>query len=938
VADVFVSYSRRDSEYVRGLAGELTARGKEVWLDTQGLADGEVFPQALRSAIEGADAFVLVISPDSAASRYCATEVDHAAELGKRIVPVLLRPVGDAALPVAVRDRNWIPAASEDAVDRLVRAIDTDLEHVRAHTRWTARAVEWDQSGRDRSLLPRGSELSAGEAWLAGCATGADPTPTTLQRELLLAAQSASTRRQRLLLGVATGALIVSLALLVFALIARHTADTQRHLAETQRRTAQAQRTTAQAQALAARSAAALSLSPLAAIHLARQAVDVQTDNETLRALKQAEDGQTLIGAPASVDAPRSCDNLNPAYRPGTAELGLGSCDGTVHMVNARTGAPIGILHVGDRAARSASLPAAGAIAYRPDGRELAVLDGTEVRLVDPDSGRRRVVVRLPKTPVAANFASAVVYVGDGRKLAVINAGQRFMLIDDHTGQVRTVAMRSDGYGGLAAFPNGHRLVVATGQGPAEVFDAQTGRLVRRLPLPPHGVPTPVAVSPDGTQIAIGVAERLGGGHVELWSTRSWRRIAIRARDTQGSPESLTYASQGSQLVVGDNDGTVRAVSVREGDLSFSARLPGAVDSLAPDSGVHVTAIDSHGDVRIWRITGAVNRNSPPLPWVSDASQSGNLLQVVSARSAGGDGSVVHFYNRDGRQAKRPLTISKDGPRQDHMSDDGRLLIDFPFGTLGTATIWNVELRRPVSELPHLPINDAGWFGTRLLLLLGGSVTQGNFYFTAVRTYDPYTRRLGPSMSPDLTSQCGGASAHLSADGSRATVTTFCHDLYVYNARSGRLLRHTKGSQDDLAAALNANGHILADVYLNGEGDIRDSRTLRVRATLVGHSGYALPLGFAHDDDWLVTVGTDATMRVWRTSDGSLMRTITGPFDSGSLLADGRVALWRNASSSVVSVYDICHACGNAPELLSLAQPALRLPLTPIDRSLVSGQ
>jgi WD40 repeat protein len=272
------------------------------------------------------------------------------------------------------------------------------------------------------------------------------------------------------------------------------------------------------------------------------------------------------------------------------------------------------------------------------------------------------------------------------------------------------------------------------------------------------------------------------------------------------------------------------------------------------------------------------------------------------------------------------------------MSDDGRLLIDFPFGTLGTATIWNVELRRPVSELPHLPINDAGWFGTRLLLLLGGSVTQGNFYFTAVRTYDPYTRRLGPSMSPDLTSQCGGASAHLSADGSRATVTTFCHDLYVYNARSGRLLRHTKGSQDDLAAALNANGHILADVYLNGEGDIRDSRTLRVRATLVGHSGYALPLGFAHDDDWLVTVGTDATMRVWRTSDGSLMRTITGPFDSGSLLADGRVALWRNASSSVVSVYDICHACGNAPELLSLAQPALRLPLTPIDRSLVSGQ
>ena len=49
--DVFVSYSRSDAEFVHGLVSELEARGKSVWLDTEGIGDGEVFPDAIRLAI-----------------------------------------------------------------------------------------------------------------------------------------------------------------------------------------------------------------------------------------------------------------------------------------------------------------------------------------------------------------------------------------------------------------------------------------------------------------------------------------------------------------------------------------------------------------------------------------------------------------------------------------------------------------------------------------------------------------------------------------------------------------------------------------------------------------------------------------------------------------------------------------------------------------------
>ncbi len=46
--------------------------------DTKGIGDGEVFPEAIRKAIEQSHAFVFVITPDSVASRYCEVEVEYA--------------------------------------------------------------------------------------------------------------------------------------------------------------------------------------------------------------------------------------------------------------------------------------------------------------------------------------------------------------------------------------------------------------------------------------------------------------------------------------------------------------------------------------------------------------------------------------------------------------------------------------------------------------------------------------------------------------------------------------------------------------------------------------------------------------------------------------------------------------------------------------------
>jgi hypothetical protein len=61
-------------------------------------------------------------------SQFCEQEVAHASALNKRIVPLALREVPGEEIPDEIRFRNWIPAADQASVERLLAALETDLE------------------------------------------------------------------------------------------------------------------------------------------------------------------------------------------------------------------------------------------------------------------------------------------------------------------------------------------------------------------------------------------------------------------------------------------------------------------------------------------------------------------------------------------------------------------------------------------------------------------------------------------------------------------------------------------------------------------------------------------------------------------------------------------------------------------------------------------
>ena len=128
MAEVFISYSRKDRDAVRRLDEALKSRGREAWVDWEDIRPTEEWMQAIYSAIEGADTFVFVLTPDSVASVVCGREIAHAAANNKRMVPIVARDVNADTVPEALAKLNWIFFRDGDdfgkATDTLVSALD----------------------------------------------------------------------------------------------------------------------------------------------------------------------------------------------------------------------------------------------------------------------------------------------------------------------------------------------------------------------------------------------------------------------------------------------------------------------------------------------------------------------------------------------------------------------------------------------------------------------------------------------------------------------------------------------------------------------------------------------------------------------------------------------------------------------------------------------
>lgn len=235
-ARIFFSYARRDKAAAEQIYDALKAAGLTVYRDTEEILPAEDWRGRLEGLITKAEGIVFVMSPNSVRSEVCSWEIELAAGLHKRIVPVVIEQVDNALVPSAIERLNYVFATPDHDFDAAIAlvcdACTTDIDWIRSHTRLGERAGEWDRAGRPaRTRILRGDELAEAEAWLAAQPDTAPP-PTTQHREWIGAGRSATTRRQRNWVAGAMGVAAVSIGLGIFAESNRRIAAEQRDRAE----------------------------------------------------------------------------------------------------------------------------------------------------------------------------------------------------------------------------------------------------------------------------------------------------------------------------------------------------------------------------------------------------------------------------------------------------------------------------------------------------------------------------------------------------------------------------------------------------------------------------------------------------------------------------------------------------------------------------------
>jgi WD40 repeat protein len=191
MADVFISYSRKDKAFVQVLHQALAESKYDAWIDWQDIPPTADWWAEIEAGIEAADAFLFVISPDSVASQVCNREVDYAVTNHKRFIPIMRREgFGREQLHSELSRHNWLYFREQDDFDSafaaLVDTLNTDLAYVKAHTRLLVKTLEWEHKQRRDDLLLRGDELTESERWVVDAIkSSSEPAPTEQQKAFI---------------------------------------------------------------------------------------------------------------------------------------------------------------------------------------------------------------------------------------------------------------------------------------------------------------------------------------------------------------------------------------------------------------------------------------------------------------------------------------------------------------------------------------------------------------------------------------------------------------------------------------------------------------------------------------------------------------------------------------------------------------------------------
>ncbi len=236
------------------------------------------------------------------------------------------------------------------------------------------------------------------------------------------------------------------------------------------------------------------------------------------------------------------------AFSPDSRRLLSRSDDTTVRVWDAETGAPLAVLNCDVVEERSGPQ----SVVVTPDGRTIFTGAPRGLRCWDVATGKERDQVPLP---LPGMRILAVQPRGD--LLAASGNGPNIVLFDLAAGQIRTMLTHPTGRSGvntdsLAFSPDGRQLLSAGRTGEIQLWDVESGKLVRELRGHAEGVFAAI-FHPDGQRIF-----SAGRDHViRVWDPVQGDELV----DLTGHTNyvfSLSFSPDGATLASGSGDFTIR--------------------------------------------------------------------------------------------------------------------------------------------------------------------------------------------------------------------------------------------------------------------------------------------------------------------------------------------------------------------------------------------
>jgi WD40 repeat protein len=493
----------------------------------------------------------------------------------------------------------------------------------------------------------------------------------------------------------------------------------------------------------------------------------------------------------------------------------------------------------------------------------------------------------------------------------------------------------------LAAFsPDGSRIVTASADKTARVWDVATGKVIAVLSGHQDSVISAV-FSRDGARIATASYDRTA----RVWDTATGKAIATLSGH-EGGVLTAAFSPDGSRIVTASQDNTARVWHSATG--TAIAVLSGHKDRISsaafsPDETRVVTA--SHdGTARVWdaatgKAIATLSLDEGPI-WSAAFSSDGSRIVTASY------GKTARVWDAATGTAILVLSGHDDGVLSAAFSPDGSRIVTASNDE--TARVWDAATGKvivvlsghqgPVWSAAFSPdgshILTVSWDGTARvwdvatpIAVLSGHEDElssaafspdGSRIVTASRdnTARVWDAATGTAIVTLHGHDDGVLSATFSPDGSRIVTASFDKSARVWDAATGTAIAVLRGhgAQVD-SAAFSPDGSRIVTASSDKTARVWDAATGKAVLTLSGHGDEVLSAAFSPDGSRIVTASIDGTARVWDAATGKAIATFSGHKDrlnSASFSSDGSrivtasedktARVWNAATGKAIAV------------------------------------